>query len=100
MRTHDRRIAALLRRTVPAAGPAQPAGAVVAVARDAAAAAPRRVSADPAVVRDRAEGGDPVADAVVAHLAAADRRGAGDPCRGRADLESAKRGCRRPQRAA
>ena len=81
-----------------AAGPAQPAGAVVAAAGDAAAAAPHRVSADAAVVRHRAEGRDAVAHAVVADGAAPDRRGAGDPGRRRPDLESANRRRRRHQR--
>ncbi len=55
-----------LRRTAAAAGPGQPAGAVVAAAGDAAAAAAHRVSADAAVVRHRAQGRDAVADAMVA----------------------------------
>ena len=52
--------------TAAAARPVEPAGAVVAAARDAAAAAADRVSADAAAVRHRAEGRNPVAHAVVA----------------------------------
>ena len=89
---------ALLRRTVAAAGPAQPAGAVVAVAGDAAAAAAHRVSADAAVVRHRAEGRNPVAHAVVADGVAPAGRGAGDPGRRRPDLESANRRSPAPAR--
>src|ERR1019366_4419272 len=91
---HDRLPAALFCRTVFAAGPLEPAGAVVAVAGDAAAAAAHRVSADPAVVRHRAEGGNPLAHAVVADGAAPARRSARHRGRGGTDLESADRGCR------
>ena len=82
------------RRTASAAGSVEPAGAVVAVAGDAAAAAAGRVSADPAVVRHRAEGGNPLAHALVADGPAAAGRGAGHLGRRRADLESADRACR------
>ena len=85
--------------TAAAAGPVEPAGVVVAAARDAAAAEADRVSADAAAVRHQAEGRNPVADAVVADPAAAGRRRAGHPRRRRPDLESANRR-RRQQRAA
>src|SRR5258708_7260356 len=78
---HDRRAPAVFCRTDIAAGPAQPAGAVVAIAGDAAAAAAHRISADAAVVRHHAEAGNAGAHAVVAHIAAPDGGGAGDPGR-------------------
>ena len=59
----------------PAAGadrPAQPAGAVVAAAAGAAAPAPHHFPADAAPVRDRAEGRDARAHAVVADAVALD----------------------------
>ena len=58
-RTGRFRLSSLLCPTRAAAGPAQPAGAVVAAAGDAAAAAAYRFSADPAVVRHRTEGETP-----------------------------------------
>ena len=68
------RLAARLRPAAGAARTARPAGAVVAAAAGSAAAAPHQFPADPAAVRDRAEGRDAGAHAVVAHAAAADAR--------------------------
>ena len=81
--------------TAAAAGPVEPAGAVVAVARDAAAAEADRVSADAAVVRHQAEGRNPVADAVVA-----DRCCALPPRRWSSSPPPARSGIRRPASAA
>ncbi len=78
-----------------AAGPAEPAVAVVAVAGDAAAAAAHRVSADPAVVRHRAQGRNPLAHAVVADRDPPRRRRAHYSGGRRTDLESADRRRRR-----
>ena len=91
---HDRRPRAFFRRTAVALGSSEPAAVVVAVAGDAAAAAARRISADTAVVRYRAEGGNSFAHALVADGAAAGRRRAGDPGSRWTDLESANRACR------
>src|SRR5207248_10341582 len=88
---HDRGPPPLLCRTVAAAGSSEPAGAVVAVARDAAAAAPNRISADPAAVRHQAEGRNPVADAMVADAAAPDGGGTHYSRRRRPDLEPTDR---------
>src|SRR5581483_654989 len=79
------------RGTTVAAWPAQPAGAVVAVAPDAATTAAIVFPADPVVVRHYAERGDAGANAMVADAAAAARGGAGDPGCGRADPQSGDR---------
>src|SRR6516162_4218741 len=92
---HDRRTSALLCRTDPAPGPAQPAATLVAAPRDAPAATARRVPADAAIVRHCAQGRDALAHAVVADGAAARRRRARDPGGRRPDLESEDRS-RRP----
>src|ERR1700739_3694187 len=88
---HDLWPAAFLRRTGPFARLFESAGAVVAAAGDAAAAATHRVSANAIVVRHRAERGDAVAHAVVAHGATA-FRGSARHSRSRwSDLKSANR---------
>src|SRR4029077_9545177 len=96
---HDCRPAAVLCRTDAAARAVEPAGAVVAVAGDAAAPKTRRVSADATAVRHRTQGRDPVAYTVVADRAAARRGRARYPRARRSDLESANRP-RRQQGAA
>src|SRR6516225_10620029 len=91
---HDRRSAIILRRTVPAARPVEPAAVVVAAPGDAAMAAAHRVSADTLVVRYRAQGRNALTHAVVVDGDPAHRRRPRHPGRGGADLESAK-GARR-----
>src|ERR1051326_6325717 len=65
----------------------------------AAPRAPDRFSADAAAVRDRTQGRNPVAHAVVADPAAADARRAGDRRCRRSFVESADRGAE-PRRTA
>src|SRR5215469_18707317 len=77
-----------------AAGPRRPAESahlVVAVAPGAAAPAPDRVSANPAAVRPRPQGGDAGAHTVVADAAAPRAGGTRDHRRGGAALEPADR---------
>ncbi len=72
--TRDRRPSPRLRAAARPARPARPAGAVVAAAAGAAAPAAHRFPADPIAVRDRAQGRDAVAHAVVADAASAAAR--------------------------
>ena len=81
-RSHDRRASDRLHLAAAAAGAADAADPVVAVAADPAAAAAHRLSADAHPHGNRAQGGDAGAHALVAHAAAA-AAGGPDHHRGR-----------------